>query len=97
VLEVNTRRAISREARLADLTEALEFTRKHLGVPAPASPGAVGTGTAGTGTGTAGTAGTGAGTAGVGTDAAGVGTDTIGPAAGPDPDGPRGSVLPASR
>jgi sugar phosphate isomerase/epimerase len=109
VLEVNTRRAISREARLADLTEALEFTRKHLGVPAPASPGAAGTGTVGAGTGTGGTAdtgagtggpgtaGTGAGTAGVGTDTAGVGTDTIGPAAGPDPDGPRGSVLPASR
>jgi sugar phosphate isomerase/epimerase len=30
VLEVNTRRAISREARLADLAEALEFTRTHL-------------------------------------------------------------------
>jgi sugar phosphate isomerase/epimerase len=36
VLEVNTRRAISREARMADLAEALEFTRKHLGSPAPA-------------------------------------------------------------
>jgi sugar phosphate isomerase/epimerase len=38
VLEVNTRRAATREARLADLAEALEFTRRHL---APASsPGA---------------------------------------------------------
>ncbi|MFI5082509.1 MAG: sugar phosphate isomerase/epimerase family protein, partial [Streptosporangiales bacterium] len=36
VLEVNTRRAVSREARLADLTEALEFTRTYLGHPAPA-------------------------------------------------------------
>ena len=36
VLEVNTRRATSREARLADLAESLEFTRKHLGSPAPA-------------------------------------------------------------
>ena len=31
VLEVNTRRADSREARLADLTESLEFTRTYLG------------------------------------------------------------------
>jgi sugar phosphate isomerase/epimerase len=30
VLEVNTRRAPSREARLADLSEALDFTRRHL-------------------------------------------------------------------
>ena len=30
VLEVNTRRATTREARLADLSEALEFTRRHL-------------------------------------------------------------------
>jgi sugar phosphate isomerase/epimerase len=30
VLEVNTRRASSREARSADLAEALEFTRRHL-------------------------------------------------------------------
>jgi len=35
VLEVNTRRAVTREARLADLTEALEFARSHL---APAEP-----------------------------------------------------------
>jgi sugar phosphate isomerase/epimerase len=40
VLEVNTRRAVSREARLADLTESLEFTRKYLGRPAPAGDGA---------------------------------------------------------
>ncbi len=40
VLEVNTRRAASREARLADLAEALAFTRSHLGLDAPA--GAVG-------------------------------------------------------
>ena len=30
VLEVNTRRATTREARLADLSEALAFTRRHL-------------------------------------------------------------------
>jgi sugar phosphate isomerase/epimerase len=30
VLEVNTRRAITREARLADLAEALDFTRRRL-------------------------------------------------------------------
>jgi sugar phosphate isomerase/epimerase len=33
VLEVNTRRAVSRDARLADLAEALAFTRRHLGQP----------------------------------------------------------------
>jgi sugar phosphate isomerase/epimerase len=33
VLEVNTRRAASRQARLADLAEALQFTRRHLGQP----------------------------------------------------------------
>jgi sugar phosphate isomerase/epimerase len=33
VLEVNTRRATSRDARLADLAEALAFTRRHLGQP----------------------------------------------------------------
>ncbi len=32
VLEVNTRRAATREARRADLAEALEFTRQHLGL-----------------------------------------------------------------
>jgi sugar phosphate isomerase/epimerase len=31
VLEVNTRRATTRDARLADLSEALDFTRRHLG------------------------------------------------------------------
>ncbi|HEY1322166.1 MAG TPA: sugar phosphate isomerase/epimerase [Streptosporangiaceae bacterium] len=36
VLEVNTRRAVTREARLAELAEALEFTRRHL-APAGAS------------------------------------------------------------
>jgi sugar phosphate isomerase/epimerase len=35
VLEVNTRRATTREARLADLSESLDFTRRHLAV-APA-------------------------------------------------------------
>ena len=30
VLEVNTRRATTRDARLADLSEALDFTRRHL-------------------------------------------------------------------
>ena len=30
VLEVNTRRALTREARLADLAESLEFARSHL-------------------------------------------------------------------
>jgi sugar phosphate isomerase/epimerase len=30
VLEVNTRRATTRETRLADLSEALDFTRRHL-------------------------------------------------------------------
>jgi sugar phosphate isomerase/epimerase len=34
VLEVNTRRAPTRADRLADLAEALEFTRRHLGEPA---------------------------------------------------------------
>jgi sugar phosphate isomerase/epimerase len=41
VLEVNTRRATTREARLADLSEALDFTRHHLGAaPAGTGPGA---------------------------------------------------------
>jgi sugar phosphate isomerase/epimerase len=35
VLEVNTRRAPSRDARMADLAEALGFTRRHLGQPVP--------------------------------------------------------------
>jgi sugar phosphate isomerase/epimerase len=39
VLEVNTRRAATREARLADLSEALDFTRRHLAVaPAGTTP-----------------------------------------------------------
>jgi sugar phosphate isomerase/epimerase len=33
VLEVNTRRALSKEERQGDLAEALEFTRRHLGAP----------------------------------------------------------------
>ena len=36
VLEVNTRRATTREARIGDLTEALDFTRRHLAA-APAA------------------------------------------------------------
>jgi sugar phosphate isomerase/epimerase len=35
VLEVNTRRAATREEREADLAESLEFARKHLGQPDP--------------------------------------------------------------
>jgi sugar phosphate isomerase/epimerase len=42
VLEVNTRRALSKEERLADLTESLEFTRRHLGLPGKATAGAEG-------------------------------------------------------
>jgi sugar phosphate isomerase/epimerase len=40
VLEVNTRRSATREARLADLAEALDFTRTHLGA-SPATGAAV--------------------------------------------------------
>jgi sugar phosphate isomerase/epimerase len=40
VLEVNTRRATTREARHADLAESLEFTRKHLAQANPAQAGA---------------------------------------------------------
>jgi sugar phosphate isomerase/epimerase len=36
VVEVNTRKAETREEREADLAEALTFSRTHLGVPAPA-------------------------------------------------------------
>jgi sugar phosphate isomerase/epimerase len=39
VLEVNTRRAATREARQADLAESLEFARTHLGQQAPAQAG----------------------------------------------------------
>jgi sugar phosphate isomerase/epimerase len=35
VLEVNTRRAATREARMADLAEALDFTRTHIGASSP--------------------------------------------------------------
>jgi hypothetical protein len=40
VLEVNTRRAVTREARLADLAEALDFTRSHLGAAPATGPAA---------------------------------------------------------
>ena len=89
VLEVNTRRAISREARVADLAESLEFTRRHLGKPAPVGDGRT-------------DAGEGRTRAGDGRTPAGGRADEIArpdaagaPAAGPDPVGPRGSVLPA--
>ena len=89
VLEVNTRRAISREARVADLAEALEFTRRHLGKPAPVGDGRTGAGEGRAPAGDGRTPASGrAGEAGR-PDAAGA------PAAGPDPVGPRGSVLPA--
>jgi sugar phosphate isomerase/epimerase len=89
VLEVNTRRAISREARVADLAEALEFTRRHLGKPAP-----VGDGRTGAGEGRA-QAGDGRTPASGRAGEAGRPDATGAPAAGPDPVGPRGSVLPA--
>jgi len=89
VLEVNTRRAISREARVADLAEALEFTRRHLGKPAPVGDGRTGAGEGRAQAGDGRTPASGrAGEAGR-PDAAGA------PAAGPDPVGPRGTVLPA--
>jgi sugar phosphate isomerase/epimerase len=89
VLEVNTRRAISREARVADLAEALEFTRRHLGKPAPVGDGRTGAGEGRARAGDGRTPASGrAGEAGR-PDAAGA------PAAGPDPVGPCGSVLPA--
>jgi len=84
VLEVNTRRAISREARVADLTESLEFTRTYLGQSAPAGgqrPGGGGRAHAGGSTAAPGAAGTGPARS----------------AAGTDPVGPRGSALPANR
>ena len=37
VLEVNTRRAATREARVSDLTEALDFARRHLAATPAAS------------------------------------------------------------
>jgi len=39
VLEINTRKAISREERLADLAESLRFAREHLGVGTDAQAG----------------------------------------------------------
>jgi hypothetical protein len=84
VLEVNTRRAISREARVADLTESLEFTRTYLGQSAPAGgqrPGGGGRAHAGGSTAAPGAAGTGPARS----------------AARTDPVGPRGSALPANR
>ncbi len=105
VLEVNTRRAISREARLADLAEALEFTRRHLGRPGPVGDGRTHAGEgrthAGEGRARAGDGRTGAGDgrSQAGGSAGGAARpDAAGaPAAGPDPVGPRGSVLPACR
>jgi sugar phosphate isomerase/epimerase len=96
VLEVNTRRAISREARLADLTESLEFTRKHLGRPGPAGagPAAAGGGRAQAGDGRARAGGRASWEASPG--AAGAGAAGAG-AAGMRTAGPRGSVLPACR
>ena len=85
VLEVNTRRALSRDARLADLTESLEFTRTHLGSPAPADGQRSGGG---------------GGRAHAGGSAAAPGAAGTGPArsaAGTDPVGPRASALPANR
>ena len=49
VLEVNTRRAATRDARLADLAEALAFTRRHLSPAQPDASQAGGTGSAGAG------------------------------------------------
>jgi sugar phosphate isomerase/epimerase len=84
VLEVNTRRATSHEARLADLTESLEFTRIYLGGPAAAD------GHRSQG---------GGGRVHAGGSAAAPGAAGEGPArsaAGTDPVGPRGSALPAN-
>ena len=91
VLEVNTRRATSHEARLADLTESLEFTRKYLGRPAPAgdAPAPAGGGRTQASQGRArsqGRASTATSPGAAGAGAAGMGTA-----------GPRGSVLPACR
>src|SRR5215831_15810202 len=120
VLEVNTRRALSQEARVADLAEALDFTRRHLGGPALAGGGhasdrrgqaddrhgqADGRSQAGDGRGQAGDgrkqAGDGGARAGGGDGGAAPGAAGTGPArmgaGGPDPVGPLGSVLPASR
>jgi len=105
VLEVNTRRAISREARLADLAEALEFTRRHLGRPAPVGDGstrASGGPAPASGGPTRASAGPtrasdGRARAGGGVDEAAPPRAAGTPATGPDPVGPRGAVLPACR
>jgi hypothetical protein len=84
VLEVNTRRATSREARLADLTESLEFTRTYLSSPRAAD------GQRSQG---------GGGRVHAGGNAAAPGAASAGPArsaAGTDPVGPRGSALPVN-
>jgi sugar phosphate isomerase/epimerase len=115
VLEVNTRRAPSHEARLADLAEALDFTRRHLGRPALAGDGhdrardGRGQASGARDQGGDGHVSDGPGQAGDGhtrergataraPGAAGTGTARMGAAgaAGPDPVGPLGSVLPAS-
>jgi sugar phosphate isomerase/epimerase len=49
VLEVNTRRAATRDARLADLAEALAFTRRYLSPAQPDASQTGGTGGAGAG------------------------------------------------
>jgi hypothetical protein len=107
VLEVNTRRAPSRQARLADLAEALAFTREHLGLPpasgvAPAPAGGASSGAAGpASSGTADQARAGHADAGgswAGQAArAGANGSQAGDAAGPDPVSQRGSALPARR
>ncbi|HYB85684.1 MAG TPA: sugar phosphate isomerase/epimerase [Streptosporangiaceae bacterium] len=98
VLEVNTRRAISREARMADLSEALEFTRKHLGRPAPAGKQRARAGGQRAQDGGERAQGDGGHTRGDGerAQASGRRGDGARPT-GPDPVGPRGSVLPSSR
>ena len=71
VLEVNTRRAATRDARIADLAESLAFTRQHLGQAQPDNGQARGAGAGsasagGDGAGSAGAGSTGAGGAGAG-------------------------------
>jgi sugar phosphate isomerase/epimerase len=83
VLEVKTFRAPTQEARLADLAEALEFARTHLGVPGAAAAGP-GPGHAGAVQATTGQAGAGQ----VGSGPNG------GIPAGHDTVAPRGAVLP---
>lgn len=38
VLEINTRRCSTREERVVDLVESLEFARRHLGLPVASTP-----------------------------------------------------------